>query len=263
MKQTINALDIWVERGESGSPTLLLCHGAGCTGGVWDGLVEILEQHWPGGWVIPDLRGHGRSDHAADYSVGHHAADMASLLRDAGEVVVCGHSMGGLIALALASASYGVNVTHAISIGAKLSFTDEERAQMIKLSETPTRWFDTRDEAIDRFLRVSGLTGLVDPGSDVAATGIVAENGRFRLAADMATARVAISAFTGELYEAAKAHTKTMLAAGSNDTMVPIPNLRDLDPDAVELTGLGHNAHVEDPDAVWKLITGTIGKNHG
>ena len=90
MKQNINGLDLWVEQGGSdanggsGAPTLLLMHGAGCVAGVWDGLVDILENKWPGNWIVPDLRGHGRSDHADDYSVGHLAADMASLLRDAG-----------------------------------------------------------------------------------------------------------------------------------------------------------------------------------
>lgn len=263
MKQNINGLDLWVERGGSGAPTLLLLHGAGCVAGVWNGLVEILEKDWPGSWVIPELRGHGRSDHADDYSVGHLAADMAALLRDAGEVVICAHSMGGLVGMALATGMYGVNVSHAIAIGGKISFTEEELAQTLQRAESPNRWFDTRDEAIERFLLVSGLTRLVEPGSDVAASGVAEENGRFRLAADMAAARIAKSAFTEELYAAAGTHTHVVLAAGSNDPMVPIAQLFELEPRAVELSGLGHNAHVEDPQAVWKLITDTIGMDHG
>ena len=53
----------------------------------------------------------------------------------------------------------------------------------------PNRLFDTRDDAIERFLLVSGLTGLVDPGSDVAASGVLEDSGGFRLAADMRGAR--------------------------------------------------------------------------
>ncbi len=269
MKQNINGLDLWVEQGGSdadggsGAPTLLLMHGAGCVAGVWDGLVDILENKWPGNRIVPDLRGHGRSDHADDYSVGHLAADMASLLRDAGKVVICAHSMGGLIAMALATGMYGVDVKHAIAIGTKISFTDEELAQTLKRAEMPNRLFDTRDDAIERFLLVSGLTGLVDPGSDVAASGVVEDSGGFRLAADMRGALIAKSAYTEELYAAAGAHTHVVLAAGENDAMVPIPQLRELDPQGVELIGLGHNAHVEDPEAVWKLITNTIGMDHG
>jgi len=267
MKQTIDGLDIWVERAGSGGPTLLLAHGAGCVGGVWDGLVGILEQHWPGSWVIPDLRGHGRSDHTADYSVGALAADMAVLLRDADEGVICGHSMGGLIAMALATGMYSVNVSHAIAIGVKMGFTDEEYAGIMKRSQSPNRLFDTRDEAIERFLLVSGLTGMVEPDSDLAASGITADGGGFRLAADMAAARIASSAFSEELFRAASAHTNVVLAAGANDLMVPTGKLHALAPEAVVLPGLGHNAHVEDPQAVWKLIAETIcqttGTDHG
>ena len=263
MKQTVNGLELWVERGGSGAPVLVLLHGAGCTGRVWDGLVQILQTSWPGSWIIPDLRGHGRSDHAADYSVGHHAADMGSLLREYGNVAICGHSMGGVIAMALASGSTGVNVGHAVAIGSKINFTDEERAQMMKISETPTRFFATRDEAIERFLLVSGLTGLIAPDGEIAASGVAEENGQFRLAADMAMAGIAKSSFTEELFEVARGHTNVVVAAGENDAMVPIPQLRDLDPEGVELTGLGHNAHVEDPKAVWKLICDTIGMDHG
>ena len=37
--------------------------------------------------------------------------------------------------------------------------------------------------------------------------------------------------------------------------MVDVQQLRLLDPDAVELQGVGHNAHVEDPEGVWALAT--------
>ena len=43
--------------------------------------------------------------------------------------------------------------------------------------------------------------------------------------------------------------------------MVPSHLLRDLDPQAIELTGLGHNAYVEDSEAVWNIIADTIGLN--
>ena len=45
-----------------------------------------------------------------------------------------------------------------------------------------------------------------------------------------------------------------ILAAGASDPMSPQADLRELRPDPVELSGLGHNAHVEDPARVWRLI---------
>ena len=55
-----------VKRGGSGQPTLLLLHGLGAVGEVWQGLEEVLTERWPGSWVIPDLPGHGRSAKAAE-----------------------------------------------------------------------------------------------------------------------------------------------------------------------------------------------------
>ena len=61
----VGGVDLWVEQGGSGNgPTLLLMHGLSGTGGVWNGLRPLLEKYWPGSWVIPDLRGHGRSAHS-------------------------------------------------------------------------------------------------------------------------------------------------------------------------------------------------------
>lgn len=254
---------LWIDQGGSGEPVLLLCHGMSGTGVVWDGLRPHLQANWPGSWIIPDLRGHGRSDHAPGYGIAQHAGDFAALVQDAliqepGRVVVCGHSMGGLAAMVLASGWFGVAVTDVIAIGVKISWTEQERAQAAKLAATPVRWFETRDEAVDRFLRVSGLTDLVDPDSPAAATGIVEANGRWRLAADNRTALVAGSD-TVEIYRMAHYHANVVLAAGAGDLMVPPDELRALSSDAIVLDGLGHNAHVEDAARIWSLIAKTVG----
>ncbi len=108
-RHSARPVDLWVEQGGSGEPVLLLCHGMSGTGAVWDGLRPHLESNWPGRWIIPDLRGHGRSDHAPGYGIAQHAADLAQLVEGSGRVVVCGHSMGGLAALVLATGWYGVD----------------------------------------------------------------------------------------------------------------------------------------------------------
>lgn len=257
-----NPLNLWAEHGGSGGPVLLLCHGMSGTGAVWDGLLPHLESSWPGRWIIPDLRGHGRSDHAPGYGVAQHAGDLAAVVQDAmvretERVVVCGHSMGGLAAMVLASGWYNVAVTDVIAVGVKISWTGQERAQAAKLAVTPVRWFESRDQAVERFLRVSGLAGLAEPDSPVAASGVVEVDGRWRLAADNRTALVAGSD-TAEIYRLAREHANIVLAAGQGDWMVPADELRALSADAIVLDGLGHNAHVEDPARIWSLIAATI-----
>ena len=41
---------------------------------------------------------------------------------------------------------------------------------------------------------------------------------------------------------------------GEHDPLQTTEQLRELDGKAVELLGLGHNAQIEDPAAVWKLV---------
>ncbi len=65
---------VWVRGAAGDGPLLVLLHGLGATGQVWDGVAA----RWPGGWVIPDLPGHGRSDRLPRYSFGSMAAELAA-----------------------------------------------------------------------------------------------------------------------------------------------------------------------------------------
>ena len=47
---------------------------------------------------------------------------------------------------------------------------------------------------------------------------------------------------------------KSRLTCGEYDNVTTIDGLRTWDTDAVVLRGLSHNAHVEDPNAVWSVI---------
>jgi pimeloyl-ACP methyl ester carboxylesterase len=247
--------DLWVEQGGSGAPALVLLHGLGANADVWDGLRAIVEKDWRGRWLAPDLRGHGRSSHRAPYSYAGHAADIAGLLEQGEEAVVVGHSMGGVVGMALATGWYGVKVRYAIAFGIKIRWTGDEVAKLQQLARAPVRWFATRDEAIDRYLKVSGLIGLVDPASPAAASGVREEQGRFRLASDPM-----INAATGPevAWFAAASQAPLRLAAGSKDPMVNEDDMRPFDPHPVVFAGAGHNVHVERPEALWRFVTETV-----
>lgn len=250
--RTVGGIDLWVEEGgRDNGPTLLLMHGLSGTGEIWSGLRDILAEKWPGRWIIPDMRGHGRSAHCPAYGIGCHAADMASLLEGADAPVVAGHSMGGLVGIMLASGFFGVAPRAVVTSGVKVDWTEEERSGLTKLVDMPVRWFGSESEARERFVLVTGLKGIVAPDSVLAGTGVVQKNGKWRLAADNRAAMVA-SADTRDIYSAARA--PVLLAAGEHDRMVSVEDLQSLDPSARVLDGLGHNAHVEDPAAFWGLI---------
>jgi len=250
MTQATAVPALWAESGGSGSPTLLLLHGLGAHAAVWQRLLPSVAAGWPGRWVAPDLRGHGRSGHAATYSFGAHAADVATLLPPREPVVILGHSMGGVVAMTLASGWFGIAVRQVVAFGVKLVWSEPEIARARDLARAEVRWFATRGEALERHLLVSGLKGLVDPGDAMAAPGVVEDGGRYRLAAapginDVVGVDVArvVAAMTAPLH----------LAAGERDPMVSLAQMQRFDGGAEILPGLGHNPHVEAPEALWRF----------
>ena len=50
-----------------------------------------------------------------------------------------------------------------------------------------------------------------------------------------------------------------VLARGEHDHMVTAGQIAELGTDPVDLPGLGHNAHVERPEALLPLLTSVVG----
>lgn len=239
--------------GDSSDPALLLIHGLGATGHVWDGLIAGLAPRWE--WVAPDLPGHGGSSplphEGAGYSFGGFAAALTQVIDRDRPVAILGHSLGGVVGLALASGGSGATVTAVCGLGMKVQWSEPELAKAREIASRPPRVFDTRTEAIDRALKVAGLTGLVSPESPAATTSVVQAPAGWWLAMDPAAFAVGRPDMPSLL---AAARAPVILAAGEHDPMGPPAHLRELDPDAVVLSGLGHNAHVENPAALAPLL---------
>src|SRR5215469_15839706 len=214
--------DLWIEEGGSGAPALLLLHGLGGNAAVWEKLRPIIERRWPGRWLAPDLPGHGRSPHWPPYSLGRHAAAVAALFDPGEQIVALGHSMGGAVAMALASGWFGVAVTRVVAFGVKLVWQEEEIAKARALAQAPARRFATRAEAVERYLRVAGLSGLVDPEAAAAQMGVVADGSDFRLASDPRIGEV-VGAPIEQIIAAMRAPLR--LAAGARDPMVTLEQM--------------------------------------
>ncbi len=232
------------------TPVLVLLHGFGATREVWAPLIAALEPDFKGRWIAPDLRGHGRSPWGWSYGLGAHAADVADELIAEGageEVVVLGHSMGGAIAMALASGWFGVRPKTVLALGVKESWSEAELEGMRRLAGAAPKGFQSQDEAVARYLKVSGLHGLIDPDCEMATRGAVPWGEQWRLAADPKAALVGAPDFAA-LFAAARSPIR--LARGEHDPMNTIEACHRWDPEAVELAGLGHSAMVEDPRAV-------------
>jgi len=131
----------------------LLLHGLGATGAVWDGLTDRLDD----AWLAPDLPGHGGSARLHRYSFGGMAAAIADNLPMSGPLVVVGHSLGGVVALTLASGWFGVEVAGVVALGVKVEWSEDDLARVAAMAERSARVFATRDEAERAYVKLSGL----------------------------------------------------------------------------------------------------------
>jgi pimeloyl-ACP methyl ester carboxylesterase len=202
---------VYVERGGDGrDPVLVLLHGLGGTAGVWHGVLGALPESWS--WVAVDLPGHGRAEPLPRYSFGAMAAAVASTLDPERRHVLLGHSLGGVIALAIASGWYRVPVSAVCGLGVKVRWTPEELAKAAELGARPNRVFPSYDEAMARALRVAGLSA-----EDASLVREV--DGGWQLALDPAAFAVGAPDMPGLL---AAARAQVTLAAGEHDHMSPV-----------------------------------------
>ncbi|MGZ8362985.1 MAG: hypothetical protein ACXW3D_03915 [Caulobacteraceae bacterium] len=153
----------------------------------------------------------------------------------------------------------GVRPSRVIALGVKVVWAETEIAGLARMASAPVKHFDTREAAVDRFLKVSGLSGLIAADSSIIDAGIVQEGGGWRLAADPATALVGPPPMD-DLVSAATCPVR--LAAGEHDPMSRLEDLRRWDEGAAVLAGLGHNAMVENPLDVWDLLHSQAGRTH-
>lgn len=241
---------IHLTNGGKGGTVYLLLHGLGATGEVWNGVCNLIEKNRLGQWMVPDMRGHGKSEWAYTYELGEHSSDIAKLIRDKERIIVIGHSMGGIVGLSIATGKFGVNVDGLIVIGTITNWDKNDTKRFAELAKKPVKWFPNRETAVERYLKVSGLDGLITEESPLAEAGIKKYGRQFRLAADNATGTIG-GPWMEELLKMSQC--PVILAAGEHDPMVGIGDYLIHDRNAFEIPNVGHNAHVENPEAIIDL----------
>jgi pimeloyl-ACP methyl ester carboxylesterase len=240
-----------VQSGGSGEPLLVLLHGLGATGDVWRGWWPLLARRWPGSWLAPDLPGHGGSPPLASYTFDGYAAAVAEVVPSGARVVVLGHSLGGVVGLALAGGGFPAPVQAVVGLGIKVVWTDAELDRARAVAHRPTAWYASRDEAAARYLRVSGLAGLLPADDPAVAAGLCQQDGRWRLAMDPRAFAIEPPDMRQLL---ARSRASVTLARGQHDPMNTDEQLAQLEAATVTLPGLGHNAHVESPEESMTLL---------
>ncbi|WP_171074458.1 alpha/beta fold hydrolase [Nonomuraea basaltis] len=93
---------VYREEGDPASPPLLLIHGRTANHNDWNGITQHFAARYH--VIVPDLRGHGASDHPGEYPLPGMAEDIAGLLDHLGvaRATLVGHSLGGMVSYLLA-----------------------------------------------------------------------------------------------------------------------------------------------------------------
>lgn len=235
-------------------PTLMLIHGLGATEGVWHEVLDKIE--WPGRVLVAELPGHGRTEHTGDYTVGAMAGRVSGMCDPGEDVIVVGHSLGGAVAVCLASQFFRPVVRGVLGLGIKVSWTDDDVAAMAAIAAKGTRYFETRDEAVQRFLRGAGLAGIVDGDHPSVESAIELVSEGWMLRQDpltFAQTKLDMAALI------AAAQCSVILGAGSEDPMVSAAELSEFVSDPRIAEGAAHNVQVQDPEWVIGLLDELIG----
>jgi pimeloyl-ACP methyl ester carboxylesterase len=119
--------------GPADAPAVLLVHGWGGDGREWSPHVEALARRFR--VVVPDLRGHGRSEVPDEGNTpAETAADVAALIDvlGTGPVVAVGHSMGGQVVNLLA-------VRHPHTVRSVIALDPAHGAHGAEAAEIPAR----------------------------------------------------------------------------------------------------------------------------
>lgn len=147
----------WDRRGSG--PPLVLVHGITDTRRSWDLMVDDLAADHD--VVTVDLRGHGESDKADDYSLARMATDLAEVCADIGlaSPVLVGHSLGGLLVTAAGGA-----------VGARAVMNVDQGLELNAMSETvATIAHQLRDPATFHATLALVFSALESPGLDEAS----------------------------------------------------------------------------------------------
>jgi pimeloyl-ACP methyl ester carboxylesterase len=233
-------------------PLIVLLHGLGATGAVWRAVTAALRARNIADVLAPDLPGHGEAEWIDAYTLDELAVRASRQIPEGRPILVAGHSLGGYVALALASKRFPFAPVAVLSIGAKLTFTASDRQRAEAASARPTRSFASLGEALDAYRRVSGLNAAIAPEEEWLERGVCAdERGGYRLAQDPRSFGINVPPFASLIGAATCA---VAICRGADDALVSAAECEALGRPFGELPGVGHNAHVQAPGAIADLI---------
>jgi esterase len=251
----------WADYGGPGHPLLAL-HGTFGRGAVF---AEIARQLYGRVRVIaPDLRGHGHSARADDYSADAFVSDAAAFVKHLGlgPLPVLGHSRGGIVAYQLA-ARHPESVTRLLIEDVGPVMRRPEVAHPVLDVRGWPRTAATREE-LGAAIEAAGVpdSGYFLESAEPEDTG---DGRRWRLLFDWDDMMAVQEGGVGDWWSdwlASRCPALVMRGAGS--TMLPIGLAREMTrrrpgTRLLEFEGAGHWIHDDAPAAVAEAIATALG----
>ena len=240
---------------DPGKPVLAMVHGAGMDHTVWSMQARFFAHH---GYAVlnVDLPGHGRSEGPAPLTIPDYANWLAAVITALGGAPahLIGHSMGSLVALALAARSEGLVARLAL-----LGTAPHIRVHPDLLSAAHRGDHAAYESIVGWGIgRRAQLGGHRSPGVWVAGASMrLLESGRNGvLANDLA----ACDAWTGGLAAARRLSCPTLLLLGADDRMTPAGGAAALADTIAEcrvvvMPTAGHMMMMEQPDETLDIVS--------
>ncbi|MGV6853364.1 MAG: alpha/beta fold hydrolase [bacterium] len=136
--------------GDSASPPVILLHGFGQHGASWAKVADTLVSK---GWrvIIPDLRGHGRSEHSSnDYTLESFNNDLLTLIKNMDQPpVLVGASMGGLLSLFYAGDPLHWPVKKLVLVDITPQWEEKGVKRIMKFMRETSSGFESLQEAAE------------------------------------------------------------------------------------------------------------------
>ncbi len=257
----INGLRLhYLEYGETARPPVLLLHGGSAHAHWWDWFAARLVDRYR--VLALDLRGHGDSDwaEAGEYGLEYHAADVRRLAEalELRQLTVAGHSFGGLVAVAAASA-LRERLAALIVVDTRIKVTEQAARFMGALRRLPHPVYASLEEAIRRFRLLPAANGAsAEVLSHMARHAVRQEaDGRWTLKFDR---RAMVNTRPCDLTAALSAvWCPALFVRGSESQLVSAAALAELAAvtphgETAEIAGAHHHVMIDQPLALAETV---------
>ena len=143
----------YIDYGNPGNAPMVLVHGMCGHAHTWDIFANSVKEYFH--VIAPDLRGHGESSWSEQYHLRDYVADLECLIDtlQLSELVLIGHSLGGIIATVYAANNPGkVKELVIIDIGPEIKAEGVDFRNREWAVEPPS--YNSMDEAIEYARRI-------------------------------------------------------------------------------------------------------------